>query len=246
VTARSGQLHTKLFHEERERTLYLLLDSSPSMHFGSRTQFKWVLAARIAAVFGWLACENGDHIGGLVVGDSSRCRFQPSGVGEIALIRVFKLFSKPVERLNQSHSRLLDGLQQLRHIVKKNALILLLSDFQDLDDETLRQLAYLSRHHDLAAIKIYDRLEAELPEHGYYPLTNGEQVKYIDGRQKIFRQAYQKMFKDHELSLSLHCKKYRITLMSLRTDERLIEGLRKAIRTGFASASVYSRKQDNE
>jgi uncharacterized protein (DUF58 family) len=246
VSARSGQLHTKLFHEERERTLYLLLDSSPSMHFGSRVQFKQVLAARIAAVFGWLAYENGDRMGGLVVGDSSRCRFQPSGMGETALIRVFKLFSKPAETFNQPPSRLLDGLLQLRRIVKKNALILLLSDFQDVDNETLRHLAHLSRHHDLAAIKIYDRLEAELPDHGYYPLTNGEQVKFIDGRQKTFRQAYLKRFNDQEQALSSHCKKYAITWMSLRTDEPLIEGLRKAIRSGFASASVYSRKQGNE
>lgn len=243
VSARSGQLHTKLFHEEREKTLYLLLDRSPSMHFGSRIQFKWVLAARIAAVFGWLACDNGDRIGAVVAGDSPRSRFQPAGMGETALIRVFKLFAKPAATLTPSRSRINDGLHHLLQTVKRHAQILIVSDFLNLDNDTLKLLAHLSKLNDVAVVKIHDPLEAELPQHGYYPITNGTKVKFINSGNKKFLQAYKENFHTHQQVLLNHCKKYRITFMSLCTDELLIEGLRKAIRSGFAS--IY-RKPDND
>ncbi|MEO5338685.1 MAG: DUF58 domain-containing protein, partial [Magnetospirillum sp. WYHS-4] len=69
VSARTGRLHTKVFREEREHTLFCLLDGGPAMRFGSRRAFKWVAAARAAAVVAWLAADNGDRIGGLVFGD---------------------------------------------------------------------------------------------------------------------------------------------------------------------------------
>ena len=240
VSARSGQLHTKLFHEEREKTLYLLLDSSPSMHFGSRIQFKWVLAARIAAVFGWLACENGDRIGGVVSGDSPGSRFQPAAAGETALIRVFKLFAKPAAQ-TAAPTRLYDGLLHLRQAVRQQVQILLVSDFLSLDKETLGLLAYLSRHHDVAVAHIFDALETALPEHGCYPVTNGTQVQLISSAHKTFLHSYKEIFTRRHQLLFNHCKKYRITFMSLRTEQPLIEGLRKAIRSGF-SASVFRGK----
>ena len=245
VSARTGQMHTKLFHEERERTLYLLVDGGESMHFGTRKQFKWVLAARIAAIFGWLAYETGDRVSALVVGDSVRCRFQPPGMGESALVRIFHLLAQEPQLSNKepqlsnkepqpgskepqqkSHSRLLDGMKYLRQVARKDALILILSDFRQLDQQTRQQLGYLAHHFEVAAIKLYDPLEMRLPSSGRFPITNGKQKMFLNTEHNKVAETYQQRFNDDQQSLIKLFRQNGIRLHSMGTQEALLDGLR--------------------
>ncbi len=242
VTARTGQMHTKLFHEERERTLYLLIDGSESMHFGTRKQFKWVLAARIAAIFSWLAYEGGDRVAALVVGDSERCRFQPPGMGEAALVRIFKLLAQEPQLRNKElqpgnkepqpgkkepvYSRLLDGIKYLQQVAGKDALILILSDFRQLNQETRQQLGYLAHHFEVAAIKLYDPLEMRLPSSGRFPITNGKQKMFLNTEQNEVVNSYQQRFNDEHQSLIKLFRQNGIRLHSMGTQQDLSDGLR--------------------
>ena len=241
VTARTGQMHTKLFHEERERTLYLLIDGSESMHFGTRKQFKWVLAARISAIFSWLAYEGGDRVAALVVGDSDRCRFQPAGMGEAALVRIFHLLAdhqpenKEPQLRNKEpqpgnkepvYSSLLDGMKYLQQVAGKDALILILSDFRQLNQEARQQLGYLAHHFEVAAIKLYDPLEMRLPSSGRFPITNGTQKMFLNTEQKDIVNSYQQHFNDEHQSLIKLFRRNGIRLHSMGTQESLSDGLR--------------------
>lgn len=240
VTARTGQMHTKLFYEERERTLYLLVDGSDSMHFGTRNQFKWVLAARIAAIFGWLAYESSDRVAALVTGDSQQCRFQPPGFGESSLVKVFHLLAEKTHQLNYqnnqpgSNSRLLDSFKYLRRVAKKNSLILILSDFRDMDKEAQQQLSYLSHYHEVAAIKLFDPLEMKLPDSGHFPITDGHQKMLLDTGRHEVSETYQQRFNDHHQMLIKLFRKHGIRLHSMGTQEELLDSLRNITRFQYA------------
>lgn len=232
VTARTGQMHTKLFHPERERTLYLLVDGCESMHFGTRQQFKWVLAARIAAIFSWLAYENGDRVSAMVSGDAESIRYEPPGMGESALVKIFHLLSEKEPQkqyhLNNSdkQSNLLDALKNLQRVIKHDSMILILSDFRDLNSAIERQLASLMRRADIAAIMLYDILEKRLPGSGQFPVSNGKKFRLLDVGQKNLSYSYEKLFNERQEYLNQFFRKRGSVLYSIATDDNLIDRLR--------------------
>jgi len=246
VTARTGQMHTKLFHQEKERSLFLLVDCSPRMHFGSRRQFKWVLAARIAAIFAWLAIENGDRVGLILFGHQPRCEIIPPGIGQPAILKIFKLFSQQ-SRLNNiktnSLSTLADALGHLRHLAQSGVLALLLSDFKRLEQQARRQLAHISYHHDLAAMLISDPLERCLPEEGNFAISDGKFFSNINCSQPGLNSAYQQEFNSFLQQTENVLKHYAIRLIHISTAEDNWQSLRQALRS--SSSSSKSRTRSN-
>jgi uncharacterized protein (DUF58 family) len=93
VTARTGKPHTKIFEEEREKPVFLVVDNSASMHFGSRVTFKSVVAAKAAAILAWSAAANHDRVGGIVYSDSSFNELRPQG-GSRGVLRLLKQISQ--------------------------------------------------------------------------------------------------------------------------------------------------------
>jgi len=249
VTARTGQMHTKLFHQEREHSLFLLVDCSPAMHFGSQVQFKWVLAARIAAIFSWLACENNDRIGLILFGHQSRCEILPPRMGQPSLLKIFKIFAaqgKSIQqdksfdsnKKSQAVSTLADALNVLHKVGQSGALILLLSDFSGLDKKAKQQLAYLCRHHDVAAIKLSDPLERALPDKGIFAISNGYQSSIINCHQKGLQDNYAAVYSETLQQQTKIFASYAVRLLNMGTEQNLIEQLRLALQP----LSAISRK----
>jgi len=245
VTARTGQMHTKLFHQEKERSLYLVIDCGPSMHFGSRTQFKWVLAAKIAAIFAWLAVENGDRVGLILFGHQNRCKIIPPGMGQASLLKIFKVlatqkFEEKTEetrrekgRENQgspSPSNLNNAFFHLQHLAHSDALVLCISDFMDLNQAANRHLAYLSHHHEIAAIKVYDPLESQLPSKGSYAISDGQQVSSFNSQQVGLQQAYSQLFEEHYQQIKATMDSYAIRLLHISTEQNSWQALRQALK----------------
>jgi len=243
VTARTGQMHTKLFHQEKERSLYLVLDCSPAMHFASRLQFKWVLAARSAAIFAWLASENSDRVGLVLFGHQSRCDIIAPGMGQASLLKVFKLLAqqeKPIsaDSGNTANSSMEDALNYLQHITETGTLILLLSDFNQLNKKSKRHLAYLCQHHDLAAIKLSDPLERNLPKKGRYAISNADQMMTFDSQQRGLQEAYRQKFEQslqQQIELFQH---YTVRLLHLSTAQTSLEQLRQTLRPKVSKRTV--------
>ena len=232
VTARTGQMHTKLFHEERERSLYLILNAGHSMRFGTRKRFKWVQAVRIAALFTWLAMETGDRVGAMVYGVGRQPMIQRPSGGEPGAMKVLHLLSGVPSPSVGAVSSLADTLVHLRQLARPGSLILLLSDFSDLDDAATGQLAHLQQHHDLAAIHLYDVLETELPLSGRYPITDGEHESLLDTGDKALRRAYTEQFETQVADLRSRFARYGARMLSMATDEDLVAGLRQALMPG--------------
>lgn len=194
VTARTGSAHTKMFREERERPVLVVVDQRAGMFFGSSHCFKSVLAAQLAGFVAWSALDAGDRVGGLVFNDSSHREIRPrrSRKTVLALLSHVAQYNQdlPPEAGNTEGS-FADMLANLRRIARPGSSLFLLSDFHGADDELAREhLFQLAQHTELTAITCSDPMELELPSAGHYAVTNGVQRSELNTADRRLRDAY--------------------------------------------------------
>jgi uncharacterized protein (DUF58 family) len=169
VTARMGQPFIKRYIEERELTVMLLIDCSGSHLFGTQVQQKREVIAELAAVLAFSAVSNNDKVGLIACTDRVE-RFVPPRKGSRHVLRLIRdvLFFQPVHR----GTALREALDYLNRLLRRRAIVFLLSDFLDSGFE--RSLKRTARHHDLIAIRISDPREEELPDVGLLELEDAE------------------------------------------------------------------------
>lgn len=198
VTARTQAPHTKLFQEERERPVFVMVDMRSPMFFGSRTQFKSVFATELAAIIGWTAQANNDRIGALLFGDDRqsdiRARRGKHAVLELLhqLLAYNHALTSPIPRPNSN--RLSDMLADLRRVAKPGSALFILSDFHDFDQGCVEPLMTLAKHCDATLIDIYDPLEQKLPNHGLLPITDGQRRLTLNAGSRAEREAFAEQF----------------------------------------------------
>jgi uncharacterized protein (DUF58 family) len=227
VTARTGRPHTKLYREERERAVVVVVDLGPSMQFGTRVAFKAVIAARAAALFAWTAVRQGDRIGGFLFGAREHRELRPAGgdAGVLRLLQALAAWTEPP--VPTGHGDLSGALRRLRAVLRPGSLIVILSDFPALELEG--HLAALRPHHDLLVCRIVDRLELAPPPAGRYALTDGRQVGVIDTRSRSVCDRYADYFNDLQARIERLLKTLAIPLLQLTTDEDVATGLRRGL-----------------
>ncbi|MCA1764994.1 MAG: DUF58 domain-containing protein [Desulfobulbaceae bacterium] len=207
VTARSGKPHTKLFREERERPVLLLVDQGLSMFFGSRNCFKSVLAAHIAALLAWAAFQNNDRVGGLVFNGHEHAEVRPkrSARNVLHLLSHIDDFNHRLKRqIAQAEPAINGALEELRRITRPGANIFIISDFKGLSESGIKHLHLLGKHNDLTAVRIYDPLEQHLPPEGHYTITDGENRLSLYSGDPELRHRYRERFRiesDHLMEL---------------------------------------------
>jgi len=230
VTARSGKPHTKLYQEERERPVVLLVDFSPSMFFGSTNSLKSVVAAKVAAIIAWAVAAKGDRIGALLISDTHRELPPKMGKrGVLQLIRELVNFSDPRKglRAQVNPNSFNEELQRLRHIARPGSLVFLISDFYNINEETDHYLQRLSQHIDIQAIQITDPLEMTPPPPARYSVTDGEDAGVINTRSKKQRQRYGDFFNKHQQQLVKMMRHHNIPLMQISTADDVLLTLQK-------------------
>ncbi len=258
VTARAGQPHTKLYQEERERPVVLLVDFNPGMFFGSIKSLKSVVAAKAATLIAWSVASRGDRIGALIINSSHHELPPKTGKrGVLQLIRELVIHSDPMQGLatQQSHTSLNDELKRLRRISRPGSLVFLISDFYDIDQDTANHLQFISRHSDIQAIQIVDPLEMDPPPPERYAITNGEDTGVLNTRTKKGRENFREFINQHHQDIQELTRKYNIPLIRLSTaDDVLLElqrnfgnsKKRKPISSPISSSSnSQSKSQQN-
>ncbi|WP_404339038.1 DUF58 domain-containing protein [Pseudoalteromonas mariniglutinosa] len=167
VTARTGETHTKLFQEEKERPVFIFTDFSNSMLFGSKLLLKSIQAAHISALVAWSACQRGDRIGGIVFNQHGHLELKPSARERAVLKLCHNLCDNHQQALTHidepANSMFSDNLKRLNHLAKPGSLVYIVSDFNALDDASFKQLEILSRHCELIGCHISDPFEHHLP-----------------------------------------------------------------------------------
>jgi len=219
VTARTGQVHIKRFVEERELSLFLLVDISPSVYFGSQQRLKMDLALETAAIMAFSALRNNDRVGLLTFDDQVR-QVIPPRKGRSHALRVIRelmgAFQQPVSELRGS--QLTVALNYVNHILHRRGIIFILSDF--LDTGSLFPLRVLNRRHDCIAVRLQDPMETALPDVGWVRLRDpetGKQALWNFGSARV-RQDYADKTAAQEQALSEQFKRMGVDQILLRTD----------------------------
>ncbi|MFT3790678.1 MAG: DUF58 domain-containing protein [Rudaea sp.] len=171
VTARTGRPHTKLFTEERERSVLAVLDCNPSMRFGTRVRFKSVQAARTAALLAWATALSGDRIGAIGYGPGLNAEVKPGG-GVRGALRCLRAFVEwdVVTRGSKESVPLSQALQRARRLARPGTQVILLTDGFDCDEAAEPALTMLAGHCDVAAVILGDPLEHAAPPPARYAL----------------------------------------------------------------------------
>ncbi|MBQ8630357.1 MAG: DUF58 domain-containing protein [Alphaproteobacteria bacterium] len=221
VTARKMQPYTKLFAEERDREVFVLLDLSPQMLFGTRNELKSVSAAKIAALLGWMSLENKDRFGCVIFDGQDSCFFKPQNhrAGILAVLKKISETSRQVveKRAIESQS-LAKPLQLLQKNVRHNAIVFVLSDFNGEKAELHKPLAALARKTNLYCVNIFDVLEELAPRNGEYMAEYGGQKLVFDSGNARFRQEYCRYFEEKRQEFRDFCHKFSCRCIEIRTD----------------------------
>ena len=194
VTARTGRPHVKLYQEERERPVIILTDFNPSMYFGTRVAFKSVVAARLAAMLAWTVVKQGDRVGGLLFSAMTHREFSPRGreVGVLPFLAALSQYTHAFSphTLQPEARQLSDALQRVRRVVKPGSILVIISDFYNMDQDSEQLLSRLRRHNDVLAYHLCDPLEIAPPKPQQYAITNGQQEICLDTTIDAVRTAY--------------------------------------------------------
>ncbi len=233
VTARTGKAHSKIFREERERPVLMMVDYRQPMFFGTQQHFKSVLAAKIAALLSWSTAHHGDRLGGLIFSETSHIELRPSRGKAACLHFIKQLAQHPAwEAQTNNDTRIktaADAMDRLQRVSKPGSLIFIISDFRNVDDMCWSQLTRLSRNSDIILISIFDPLEQQLPPAGHYKISDGEKELTLNTYSKKHRQEYHQRFLKHQEELKNMSQKMGMHYLSISTEDNYLLSLQQKL-----------------
>lgn len=231
VTARTGRAHTKVFQEERERPVLVVLDASPTLYFGTRRRLKSVAAGQMAAAIAWSAVRRGDRIGGFLFAPGRHRELRPAGGrrGAMRMIQGLVDWLQPEQATTDGPEPLSTALERVRHTVRPGSLVIVISDFFGLDESCHRHLSRLRQHSDVIGCQVVDAAEYELPE-GRYPITDGRESIVLDTGHRPSRQRYRAMGEQHLEAPRRLFQKHACGWLTLRADDDPVDVLGRELR----------------
>ncbi len=222
VTARTGSPFIKVFEEERELTVYLIVDISASGEFGSNQQLKREFGAEIAAVLGFSAIKNNDKVGLILFSEDVEKYVVPKK-GKSHVLRVVReLLYTDSKKSGTSIKKALDYLLK---VAKRKSVIFLISDF--LDDGYWSSLKVVNRKHDLIGIQLYDPAEISLPDLGLSKIEDPEtgSAFWIDTSSKSSLKALKKRLDIDQIKFEKESRKIGFDIIPISTDQDFVEPL---------------------
>jgi len=222
VTARMGHPYVKVFEEERELTVMLLVDVSSSGNFGTYERMKGEIAIEICALLAFSAIKNNDKVGLIIFTDKIE-KFIPPKKGKSHVLRVLRelLYHEP----QGTQTDIAEALEYLNRITKRRSVVFLVSDFINAGYEKALQIA--NRRHDMVAITVTDPREVELPDVGFIELEDAEtgEVVLLDTSYSEVRSVYAKQSSQDILTRNKLFKSINVDHIDIQTDKDYIEPL---------------------
>ena len=224
VTARYNHPFVKIFEEERELTVMLLIDVSGSREFGTQEKMKKNIITEISAILSFSAIQNNDKIGVIFFSDKIE-KFRPPKKGKSHILRIIRelIDFEPEDR----GTNIAETLRYLTNAIKKRCTAFVISDFMDDSKDLEMALSIANNKHDVVALKIYDTRETELPPIGLVKLKDAETGKYVvvDSASKKTRDLYRRWWLEHSAKLDAMFKKCGVDNTAINTSEDYVKSL---------------------
>jgi uncharacterized protein (DUF58 family) len=223
VTARYSKPYIKIFEEERELTVVLLVDVSGSRNFGAHTMLKRDMITEIAATLAFSTIQNNDKIGVIFFSDRIEKFIPPQkGKGHVLYIIRELLDFEP----RRTQTDISQALRYLTNAIKKRCTAFVFSDYIDKGDYH-HALTIANRKHDMVAIQVYDRSETTIPKVGLMKVKDPESglETYIDTSSRRVRNAYNQWWQQRQNVMQDAFKRSRVDSVSIRTDEDYVKSL---------------------
>lgn len=223
VTARQNRPYVKVYEEERELTVMLVVDVSGSKNFGAVGESKQEIMTEIAATIAFSAIENNDKVGVLLFSDKVE-KFIPPQKGRKHILRVIsELLSFQAENRGTDLNL---ALEYLTSAIKKRCTAFLISDFLDSRDY-YKSMSIANHKHDVIAVQVYDKREAQLPNVGLVKVADAERdtERWIDTSSRRVRQAYDRWWYQRQLTMNDILTRSNVDLAQVATDEDYVKSL---------------------
>lgn len=229
VSARAPGVYTKTYTEERERPVWLFVDQTSSMFFGSKNYFKSVMAAHMAALAAWRVLSVGDKVGGVVITDDEMLEVKPyrsrknvrAFLGRIEYAN--NLLKATKKYFDIEHK--LSALQQLAGNITSDGLVVIFSDFRHFDEKLIKIILQMKRHNDVILAMIRDEMEDHLPNTELI-LSDGDEVLKFGGKKSELGkfEEHQQLEKERITEIA---KKYGVPILNCDTEHSAAMQLRK-------------------
>lgn len=224
VTARFGHPYIKIFEEERELTVMLLVDVSGSREFGTVNQLKLDVFTEVAATLAFSTIQNNDKVGVIFFSDKIE-KFIPPKKGKKHVLHIIRemIDFKPESRL----TNIAQAVKYFTNAIKKRSVAFIISDFQDVNFE--KELTIANRKHDIAALQVFDIRETELPDVGLVKMKDAETGKriWVDTSDANLRKSYKHAWAETQLTLQKVFTKSGVDAVSLSTSDDYVKALMK-------------------
>ena len=233
VTARTRTPYVRVYTEEKDRTVWLLVDQRVGMFFGSRQRMKSVVAAEVAAISAWRVLSVGDRVGALVFDDSEVSVIPPHRSRE----RVMQILKQVVKKnhalsahpdLKPNAGKLNEALKQVSHLARHDCLVCLITDGDGVNSETRKHITRLSEHNDVLTALVYDPLEKDMPSAGRLRFANDVGQLEADTSNRKLRLAFQNEFEKKLERIQSASRRFSIPVLKLDTNTPVADQLRDA------------------
>lgn len=229
VTARTGEVHSKVFHEERERSTLILVEQSLHLLFASIGCFKSVLAAQVASLFAWASVQHNDRVGGLVF-DHAATQYIPVQRNKHGVLQLLQAIAEANQRLQQPMTQLLNNplqhsLQQAQRLIPRDSLVILICNERHLNPTTQTLISRLAERSELILLPLSDPLEHNLANIGQAQFRLGNDSISIDTADPYLRQQWQATGTAYQAAWHRLAQQLNAPLLPLSTEYPVLQQL---------------------
>ena len=237
ATDRTGRPHVRSYRDEREHQALLLVDQRATMFFGSQVRMKSVTAVEFAALGAWRILESGDRVGALLFNDERIIEVKPHRSQKAVNNLLNRLLSLnhclPAPAGTNNPGQLNSALRELKRLAKHDCLVLIISDLDGWNNETISSVKQLARHNDVIVSLVYDPLEQRIPGDSQMIFSDGELQIQVDSREQRLQQDFQQHFENKIDFLQGELKKHDVPVIAIDTVQPIDAQLRATIGDGI-------------
>lgn len=247
ATRRTGKAYIRVFNEERDRNVWLLISQRNSMFFGTKKMMKSVAAAHLSALTAFKVLDTGDRVGAVVYNDEKLTFFKAQrskqGVMQILSEVVRQNQALKASNTKDDNSQLNEALKVISASAKHDDLIILIGDGTAVNEESIKYVSNLAAHNDVLTTLIYDPMEKELPSSSSLFLSDGKSAVDVDSANKGFQERFKNSLAERAAKLKHLSMQHAIPLLSISTERPVLDQVLEQLgRAATQNKTTISRK----